>query len=316
MYQTILIPVDGSPLSERALPYARVIAKTNKSRLILLRVIAGSPTDDTFGEIDCRPTIETYLHNLAASLDDSTSIETTVVVGDAAQAILSEAARTGTDLIVMSTHGRSGIGRWIYGSVADAVMRQTTVPILLIPATCSRVWTPGEPGRILVPLDGSQLGEAVLGPASDLAQAMSAELVLLRVVELHPMVFMGPPGFVMVTPEPELESARAYLEGISQRVRSRVANVRAVDELGLPLSRIVDVARDQQADLVALSSHGNGGLTRLVMGSVATGVVQSAGVPVLVVRPVDAARGTSVRIGGTKNSVAEKGLEGARDDSS
>ena len=191
------------------------------------------------------------------------------LAGEAAPTILTEVQRSGADLIVMSTHGRSGIGRWIYGSVADALMRQSAIPILLIPANCGIAWSPEGPKRILVPLDGSALSENVLGPAADLAAAGHAELVLLRVVEPHPMAYADPSALVWIDQEPEREAARAYVKVIAEKLRQPGQSVRTTDALGYASWHISEVAQEAKPDLIAISTHGRGGVSRFVMGSVA-----------------------------------------------
>ena len=288
MDQQILVPLDGSPLAERALPLARVLAKAGQAQLILLRVISpptGHDPGDADGSVEA---VTTYLRDQAARLTDVRGVETAVAVGDAADAILDQAERRPADLVVMSTHGRSGIGRWVYGSVADAVMRRSPVPVFLVPADCPTTWPHDRAPRILVPLDGSELAERALDPAVELAKLTGAELLLVRVVEPHPMEYGVASGAVVMDPTPELERAHAYLADISARLRPRELTVRATETFGFAVSAISDAARGQGADAIVLSTHGAGGLSRLLMGSVATGLVQRAHVPLLIVRPGDA----------------------------
>jgi nucleotide-binding universal stress UspA family protein len=290
MYQTILVPLDGSPLAERALTTANGLASAVASRIILLRVLPDHRTKTEFGtspDAVTRPEIESYLAQTARRLT-APAVETVVAGGDPAEAILAQVAARGVDLIVMSTHGRSGIGRWIFGSVADEVMRHASVPILLVSATCpEKEWPKGRPPRILVTLDYSALAESVLAAAMDLAKISHGELILLSVTPL--MVASNGYGQVYLPydVDQDLVDRRNYLEQTAASLRAAGFTVTTRVEFGYPNMLIVDVARQEDADLIAMATHGSGGMTRLVMGSVAAGVIQRATAPVLVVRPVE-----------------------------
>lgn len=288
MYRTILVPLDGSTLAERALPYAQRLAAAATGRITLLWVLHPPPPSaagDPLREVTPRREAEAYLRGLTEPLGP-VPVEAVVVEGDPAPEILAAAAQRGSELIVMATHGRSGIGRWIYGSVADAVMRHAGVPVLLVPVTAAtRSWPTGRAPRVLVPLDFSALSEAALPRAEDLARALGAELVLLSVT---PLVFTADLyGGVTLAYDVDADQAerRRYLEAAAARLRAAGHTVRVRDTVGFPAGATVDVAREEDVDLIAMSTHGSGGATRLLMGSIATGVVQRAPVPVLIVRP-------------------------------
>ncbi|HEX5416314.1 MAG TPA: universal stress protein, partial [Chloroflexota bacterium] len=152
MVKEILVPLDGSKLAERALAIARDLAGALGARLTLLRVIAPNAAGEG-GE--AQADAETYLRDVAKRLGGS-EVTADVRSGDAAPVILAEVEQRGIDLIAMSTHGRSGIGRWIYGSVADEVVRHAPVPVVLVPATSAlREWPTDRPPRLLVSLDFS-----------------------------------------------------------------------------------------------------------------------------------------------------------------
>jgi nucleotide-binding universal stress UspA family protein len=189
----------------------------------------------------------------------------------------------GADLIAMSTHGRSGLGRWIYGSVADAVLREAEVPVLLIPAACQHRWPTARQPRILVPLDGSNLATQALGPALDLAELLGAELLLLQAIP--PIPYVEGYYYVVTDQEPELAEAQAALDGMAERLSTDRRKVSARAVLGYPITEIQRIAREEGIDLIAMATHGRGGLARVVMGSVATGTLQRAELPILLVRP-------------------------------
>jgi nucleotide-binding universal stress UspA family protein len=288
MYQTILVPLDGSILAERALATANGLASAVGSRIILLRVLPDNRTKVDPGmspDAVTRPEIESYLAQTAKRLTAST-VETVVAGGDPAQAILAQVAARGVDLIVMSTHGRSGIGRWIFGSVADEVMRNAPVPILLVSSTCpEREWPKGRPPRLLVTLDYSAVSEAVLGAVTNLARVSHGEIVLLSVTPLIVTADGFGGAYVAFDVDQDLVDRRNYLEQTAANLRAAGFTVTTRVEFGHPNTLIVDVAQQEDVDIIAMATHGSGGVTRLVVGSVATGVIQRATTPVLVIRP-------------------------------
>lgn len=139
MYEHILVPLDGSELAEQALPHALALAKAFGSDLHLVTVISVVTVEPVPGGIVGmsweRETAEAhdYLNAMAAQVLEAGPKCTQIVLhGDVAGSILDQAEEVGSDLIVMSTHGRSGLGRWVYGSIADKVLRHASVPVLLI----------------------------------------------------------------------------------------------------------------------------------------------------------------------------------------
>jgi nucleotide-binding universal stress UspA family protein len=210
------------------------------------------------------------------------------VHGDATSVILDASVDMPADLIVMSTHGRGGIGRWLYGSVADQVLVRATVPVLLVPAACDHPWSDDRRLKILVPLDGSDLSEAALGPARALSHAIGANLLLLRVVEQDAGVVWGVDRIGVpiqrVTPD-ELGEARQYLEDIASPPGPVDTSVDVQIDEGDPSAVISRIVRQEGVDLIAMATHGRTGLARLTMGSVATSTLERAHVPVLLVRP-------------------------------
>jgi nucleotide-binding universal stress UspA family protein len=284
-YARILVPLDGSALAERALPYALELARAG-ARLELVHVHhRGQPAG-----VD----LDAVAERLSAAGATAEAHVGAVADGDdLGQAVVGTARELGAELIVMSTHGRSGLGRWIYGSVADQVLRQSPVPVLLVPPGADPAWPHDQARRLLVPLDSSPLAEQALGPAVALAGALAAGFVLLSVVVPPPLgygYFADRDGPFDYKPDQELATAREYLEESASRLRheNRPIEVRtAVDTA--PGRAIADAARELGVHAIALATHGSGRLTRLVMGSVATEVVRLAAVPVLLVRPTEGA---------------------------
>jgi nucleotide-binding universal stress UspA family protein len=288
MYRNLLVPLDGSPLAERALTTASGLATTIPGRVILIRVIPNSHATTEAGkapEAVTTPEIEAYLATVAKRFG-SAPVETVVAGGDPAQTILAQVAERGVDLIVMATHGRSGIGRWVFGSVADQVMRHSPVPALLVSATSpERAWPKGRAPRILVTLDYSALSEVVLEAAANLAKTIHGELLLFSVTPLLVVTDGYGQVYLPYDVDQDLIDRRRYLEETAAKLRERGLTVTTRAEFGTPNTLIVDVAREEDVDLIAMATHGSGGATRVLMGSMAAGVVQRATAPVLIVRP-------------------------------
>jgi nucleotide-binding universal stress UspA family protein len=246
----------------------------------LTRVMGG---DDADAEADVR----SYLHYAAGRLNYSgRPVETALRHGDTSTQILAVAHECGAELLVMSTHGRSGPDRWLYGSVADELLGRAGIPLVLISPAAQPELAEGRPLRILVPVDGSDLGEAVLGPARDWAIRLQAELLLVQVVLWPPYTYGDGAELLVLDPNEMQAQAEQYLAEVAARWRTDKLMIRCRALLGRPIaSTIAQVAAEEHVDLIAMSTHGRSGIGRLVLGSVATGTLQRAEVPLLVIRP-------------------------------
>jgi nucleotide-binding universal stress UspA family protein len=279
MFTKIFVPLDGSALADRAVPYARTIARAVGAQLTLfyarpkLLMTGEQPFD-----------VDAAAGKLRAEGMDVETAVFPLYHEPIGEVILETAREKGADLVVMSTHGRGGLGRWLYGSAADQVLRKAELPIVLVPAACERTWESDGSFRMLVPLDGSPLAEEVLKPARELAGAMRAEVVLLRVVE-RSQEMVRARAYAAINSGREVDRAREYLEGIASHFATVSKSVDTFTETGLPTPTIAKVARNENVDLVVMASHGYGGLARVVLGSVTTRVLQRAETPLLVVRP-------------------------------
>jgi nucleotide-binding universal stress UspA family protein len=286
MVTTMLVPLDGSDLAEQAVPYATRLTKGANARVVLAHarnplVIADGPGYD----------LDAVAERARANGVAAETRVLDVYRGEVAEVILEAARERRADLILMSTHGRGGLGRWLYGSVADRVLRLAEMPVLLVPAACRRAWAEDRPLRILVPLDGSPLAEEALDRSAELAEALGAEFFLLQIVQIPSYAMYGEAYvYQPFDEEAELAGAREYLEGVAERLRGDGRTVKTRAILGAPAFDVAKIARDEGADLIAMATHGYGGLARLVMGSVATGTLQRADVPILLSRPAAVAR--------------------------
>jgi len=309
MYRRILVPLDGSELAEQALPYVHSIGKGLGARIELLRVaypVAPEALDPALGPYQDQ--IAAYLEGIAAPLtEDGLAVASTIREGDPAPIIVSEAEKEPDTLIAISTHGRSGITRWLLGSITDKVLHATTNPLLIMRAREPVGAQQATPllDTIIVPLDGSDLAEQVLPHATALAQALHLKVLLVRVTPpaeayyryMHyPVdpyqdpVHQAERPFVPYQNVPIEVDAEAvgYLGQVSRKLSPQGLTSVVAERLlhGDPAGAIVDLAQQTPNNLVAMTTHGRSGVGRWVLGSVTDRVVRHSGDPVLVIRAV------------------------------
>ncbi len=299
--RSILVPLDGSTLSEQALPLALAIARGAgaKVHLALVHVAPPAPMGSEPApqyatlELGLREWETAYLSSLATTLRSKVTVpvSSALLDGPIAPTLTDFARGNRVDLIVMTTHGRGPAQRAWLGSVADALVRSARVPVLLVRAAEGEAPRQTEPaiGRILVALDGSPRSESVLPHAAGLARLLGSELTLVRVV-MPAVVPLGPAPVYTSVPDPEVtemlrQEAEEYLAKVSQRLREEGCQVTSTTIVAAPVAAtILELAQPGQVGLVALATHGRGGVRRLVLGSVADKVVRGAQCPVLVCR--------------------------------
>ncbi|HET7584876.1 MAG TPA: universal stress protein [Gemmatimonadaceae bacterium] len=323
MISVIVVPLDGSPLAEAALPTA--VALANAARATMHLVLAHVPIIDpelpSFAAVDhyAREQESAYLAAAASRISaGGVKVTTSIEENLAGSAIVQAAEREHADLIVMATHGRTGLSRAWMGSVADAVVQQARIPVLLVrpkegdedtrrtvraeddvthaaaaDANAGSMTPAPLFTRILIPLDGSVAAESILPHALAVGALGGASYDLLRVVRpvmvpIHPYTFAAE-GTIVDTgiEESEMERARAYLDDAARTVRSMAPGSTVATDVCLsdsPARAILDRARGAESDLVALTTTGRG-LTRLVLGSVTDKVLRAGTLPVLLFRP-------------------------------
>jgi nucleotide-binding universal stress UspA family protein len=322
MFQRILVPLDGSERAERAIPVAARIARATGGSIVLLRVV--NPSAEFAGYLTESPTLiqevlETdianaieYLAKVATSAElEGIGTKTEVLTGMAALTILSAAESQDSDLIVMCSHGYTGLKRWMFGSVAQKVAHYSTVPVFILrddgPVPAGPHPDPTRPLRALVPLDGSVLAKAALRPAASLIAALSAPaqgaLHLVRVVNVpySAGIFGKQTEIDPALREQALHKAKTYLRSIKDHLRddpiarlnlSITWSVAYDTDVAETLVRVAENGEDAEGagipggcDLIAIATQGRGGLQRWAMGSVTERVLDSTKLPILVVRP-------------------------------
>jgi nucleotide-binding universal stress UspA family protein len=291
MIRHLIVPLDGSELSERALPFGRVLAGTVGARLVLLRVVppVGPFDSPEPGErAKAMADASDYVSSLVVPVEGEPPVDALAYGGEPASSIVDEARARPASMIVMSTHGRTGVGELIFGSVTREVIHRAQSAVLVIPPGCKQPWSGEPPGRILVPLDGSKLAEAILPGAAIVARMLGAELTLLRVVAVTSyMRVEGYPDPVGVpTTGISGGEAEAYLADVAREIREDGQRVTDVIVEGTNVATaILDAAEERRAALIAMATHGRTGLADATLGSVAAAVVKEATVPVLLQRP-------------------------------
>jgi nucleotide-binding universal stress UspA family protein len=307
MYRNILLPLDASPFAEHALPMALSLARRANAKIHL--TLVHTPLAPTYGELPAN--IETALNSRHLQMEEAylegivgqlrkasptVPISSFLPEGPVAETIQEQAIRLGADLIMMTTHGRSEVGRMWLGSVVDELLRFSTVPLLLNKpqeATANLVANVAF-RHVLIPLDGSTVSEQIIGPALELGKLMDADCTLLRAVEPLPQIVQSrtlPP--TPAIPDDmnrfqaeQIRVAREYLEGVAQRVRSQAPRLQTAVTGGERAAKaILNEIGPRGIDLVALVMHSGRRVARRVLGSVSDKVLRAANVPILLYRP-------------------------------
>jgi nucleotide-binding universal stress UspA family protein len=316
MYTRILVPLDGSPLAEAILPEVVELARLHAAEVMLLRVALAHTfpgADQTDAQVHAVEEADGYLADVERRLAaQRIRASRAVRYGHVAEEILDHVRSRGADLIAMSTHGRSGLPRWVLGSVAEAILRAAPVPVLLLRAALPAPATTLAPAdtaagmggetaapraqepelstpclrHILCPVDFSQHSEKALAYAGALAQRFGADLTVLHVI-YDPLDIT-----CSHIPHPPLEHLREEMVRDAEHVlQSRVGgtlrflpSVKTVVMAGRPYRQIIRCAREHHVDLIVMGTQGLSGLDRLIMGSTAERVVRMAPCPVVSIR--------------------------------
>jgi nucleotide-binding universal stress UspA family protein len=302
MYTRILCPLDGSKTAESVLPFARLFARNLQIPVELLAVVdvvnmmrtvyaAESLFMDSLVEDETRR-LDEYLNDIGKNFPAGT-VQSRVQKGSPAEVIVEEVLLEKDALIAMATHGRSGLNRWLLGSVAEKVLRGASNPLLLVRAKESAPqWRMPALKSIVVPLDGSETAETVLPSAAILAKRLDLDLILLRVygIPYRAYAYPGDEGFYDAAQLEKFTAslraeASAYLEEKAKALRDRgVQRISIILKEGLDADEIISLARQTPDNVIAMCTHGRSGVKRWTLGSVTETVVRHSGDPVLVVR--------------------------------
>ncbi len=301
MYSTIMVPTDGSGFDREAIRVALRIAERSDAKVRLVRVLS---TASLFGVAAAsegtaiaaevvqseRDKALGELYALAAECRSASKADISVDLhsGPVADVLEHYAQRHDIDLIVISTHARSGISRLSLGSVTDWLIRHTSIPVLVVkPPTSYLNPQVGEAfKRVVVPLDGSTLAEQILPRILTLARLEDAELILLHVL---PAPSLSQKEIADLNPawwKPDIEVAQDYLIRMARMVRRNGLPVRTEIVINENVANaIADFASHERADLIAIATHGRGGVARMLRGSVADAIMHSGRASMLVFKP-------------------------------
>ncbi len=294
MCRSILVPLDGSTFSEHALPLALSVARRSGAQLYLAHVLSGRGGLTDVAERATAASRTAYLERVAQQIEKQAvrAPITSILTGPVAETLLEHARSVRCDLIVLTTHGRGALSRLWLGSVADVIVRRSPVPVMLVrphqPAVTIDAQNARRPlRRILIPLDGSPLAEAIIEHSIHFGRIMDAEYTLLRVVDPAALGLSVHDENVAAAAvlQPLMDRAQTYLERQAEELRARGLQVDAVVTVGEPSARILEYARAHSIDLIAMATHGRGGFSLLLLGSVADKVLRGSSLPLLLYSP-------------------------------
>jgi nucleotide-binding universal stress UspA family protein len=294
--KTILVPLDGSPFSEYALPPAIMLARRAGAGLVLAHVHQiAIPAIAMSGEVMYDATLDEYMRSeergyLEGVLGRVTAIwdgpvRCDLLEAPVAPALIDHVRATGADLVVMSTHGRGGFTRAWLGSVADRLIRQSPAPVLVIHPDEEPPVLAEEPGfeHILIPLDGSPGAEAAIPLARSVGDLTNARYTLIQVLE--PVAHSFAANGLVHDPQPltgAWEHAHAYLEKVAAPLRAAGLHIAIQTPVGRPAETLLEFLNHNRVDVIAMTTHGRSGLTRMLLGSVADKLVRGATEPLLI----------------------------------
>jgi nucleotide-binding universal stress UspA family protein len=307
MFQKVLVPLDGSELAEQALGQAAAIVRGSHGALDILLVHEPVPFEG-LGDAPWNATLFTaekkYVESIANEISAGAGVSVTSAVAQGARVdmICKRVREISADLIVMTSHGRTGLSRAWLGSTADGVMRHSATPVLMLRPVkkvrkAARLAAQHLFKHVLVPLDGSALAADALSSATALAGSTGAAITVLRVVMTVPLITVDTDGS-FVYPYPFVATDDAATKNLVNQAKKELTEVvrHLVEEgiskvesevvvAGNAAEAIIDFARGHGVDVIAMSTHGRGA-SRVFLGSVADKLIRASGLPMLVHRPI------------------------------
>jgi len=263
MYDRILVPLDGSDFSEEVIPYAEGLAAVHGTPLLLLRVV--DPKTDHDEALQ-------YIEQVAAA--HGAQGRCAIAEGDVADAILEEARRVPATLVAVTSHGRSGLMEAMLGSVALRLVRTGGAPVLVYRPKGDTDDAPVKVRSVVLPLDGSEVSEAMAPQAAEFARWLGAELAVVNVVDMQAAAGAGvPAGDVL-----ESSYVRTIADALAARHGTRVTWETLHGE---PVAAITSYLDNRRDAILAMSTRGRSALQSALLGSVASGCLRKAGSPVL-----------------------------------
>ena len=302
MYKNIMFPTDCSGFDREAIRVGLRLAERTSAVLHLVRV---RPNNDFVGmgitpngiEIPLIAEPDTSLAELTSVATECRNsgcaeVVTSLEEGPVADALAGYASRNDVSLIVISSHSRGGFSRFSLGSVTDSLIRRTTIPVLVVKPAASYLnpQVREQFRRIVVPLDGSSLAERILPSVVALATLESSEVILLNVQSLGDPITKGQRGVPAVWETANFAATNAYLRVIAEELRRGGLTATCEIVIGENVAEeIATFAARERADLIAIATHGRGGLSRMIRSSVADTVTRSARASIFALHPAEPA---------------------------
>ncbi len=299
MFTHLLVPLDGSEMAEAVLPAAVTLARTLGARITLLHVLEHNAPEEVHGQRHITTNEEGlhYLTDVAQKLPPALEVVTHVHPNqedNIARSIGEHAAELGVDLILLCTHGRAGLRRWLFGTIAQQVIAQGVTPVLVIHPSELPQGQGFGCRQILTPLDGDPDHEAGLAVAIELAQACEAALHLVVVVPTRTTLSGEGTASALLLPATtnallELSQAAAadYLQQQAQQATAQGVAVTSDVQRGEPAATIVQAAQAVHADLIVMATHGKSHTDAFWSGSVSPRVAGKSRRPLLLVPVVE-----------------------------
>jgi nucleotide-binding universal stress UspA family protein len=299
MYKNILVPTDCSGFDREAIRVGLRLAERTGAVLHLVRVRANNEfvsiglTPDGIGiPIGEGDASLSELAAVAIECRNSGSAEvvTSLEEGPVADALAGYATRNDINLVVISSHSRGGFSRFSLGSVTDSMIRHTTIPILVVKPAASYLnpQVRDNFSRIIVPLDGSGLAELILPAIITLAKLENSEIMLLNVQSLNDPVNRRESGEPPAWEDTNFASIHAYLRWVAERFRREGLVATCEIVIGESVAEEISAyAARERADLIAIATHGRGGLSRMLRSSVADTVTRSARASIFALHPAE-----------------------------
>lgn len=317
MFTKAMVPLDGTEISEGIIPFvtqlarglemgvvlatavqldARLITYLNRMADNLAEPVARDfPGDRPAASDQLKESISQNVKSRLDELADRMALEgipteTRVDFGPVSDTLIRMAQDSECDLIAMSTRGRSALASGILGSVAYKIIHESPIPVLVIAPERAKLHWDADYGinRVIVPLDGSEFAESALPYAASLSRKMDMDVTLVHVMPTDDFIYASGYNVGELLPrarEEIREEARKYLAGVAQGLDQEGREVSLETVHGSPASRITEIARATDHDMIALTTHGRSGISRLLLGSVAEAVIRGSGDPVLIVQP-------------------------------
>jgi nucleotide-binding universal stress UspA family protein len=291
----ILVPLDGSQLSESVLPMASLLAEQNQARLILFHVIEENPPETVHGERHLTDENEAsaYLHQITQTLPAGVAVDLhihTSAERDVANSIVAHSREMDVDLIAMCAHGQSGLQKRIFGNIAQHVLNQGDVPVLLLSPEKERLTQTCSCGCILVPLDGDPDHEAGLDMAVEISQSCHAKLHMVMVIHKLSTLPGEQAASAVLLPtattallDLDYEQGEVYLTTLIGKLLDLHIPVTGEVQRGDPATQIVRSSRQFQADMIVLGTHSKTAMDAFWSGSVTPKIAMRTHLPLLLV---------------------------------